>query len=391
MGDRDVEFVVVGAGVLGLSAAWSLRRRRREVVVCEQGTVGHAGSGSKGSARIFRLGYDDPGYVRLALTAERLWRRLEAEGGTTLLITTGQVTFGDDLDVLTSALAEAGAPYELLRGEEVAARFPVLSVPGPAVWEPSSGVIAADRCLAALRQGIEVRQRTRVVAIDDDGRRVRIVVQSEEGGDELRASAVIVCAGPETGPLLSGGGVGLRALPTLEQVAYLAPVAADVGAVSVDDVPVFVERRHPWFYGLPVRSEGLVKISLHGAGPAVSLDQFGRAGDDEEPDPDLVADLAVAAGRVLRGLGPEPVLTERCLYDNSPDGDFVIDRLGRVVIGSGTSGHGFKFAPLLGEVLADLVTGVAPGDDLGRTADLDRFRSGRLPSLRHREGPPVHP
>src|ERR1700684_991581 len=119
MADRDVEFVVVRAGVLGLSAARSLRRRQREVVVCEQGTVGHAGSGSKGSARIFRLGYDDPAYVRLALTAQRLWRQLEAEAGATLLTTTGQVTFGDDLEVLTRALTEAAAPYELLGGDEL--------------------------------------------------------------------------------------------------------------------------------------------------------------------------------------------------------------------------------------------------------------------------------
>jgi sarcosine oxidase len=174
-------------------------------------------------------------------------------------------------------------------------------------------------------------------------------------------------------------------------VAYLAPAADAVEPVSVDQVPVFVERRHPWFYGLPVRSEGLVKISLHGAGPAVALDQGAADGADEQPDPGLLAELAVAAKRVLRGLGPEPVATERCLYDNSPDGDFVIDRLGSVVIGSGTSGHGFKFAPLLGEVLADLATGVPHDHHLGRAADLERFRSGRLPSLVHREGPPVHP
>lgn len=390
MGARDVEFVVVGAGVLGLSAAWSLARRGREVVVCERATVGHGGSGSKGSARIFRLGYDEPGYVRLALTAERLWRRLEAESGTAILTTTGQVTFGDDLEVLTRSLAEAGAPYELLGHREVTERFPVLSVPGPAVWEPSSGVIAADRCLAALRQGIEVRQRTRVMGIDDDGRRVRVVVQSEEGRDELRASAVIVCAGPWTGPLLSGGGVGLRALATMEQVAYLAP-ATGVDGVSVDEVPVFVERRDPWFYGLPVRSEGLVKISLHGAGPAVVLDHLDGDEGDEGPDPELVAELNAAARRVLRGLAAEPAVTERCLYDNTADGDFVVDRRGRVVVGSGTSGHGFKFAPLLGEVLADLATGVPPGHQLGVGSEVERFRSSRLLSLGHRSGPTVHP
>jgi sarcosine oxidase len=389
-GDADV--LVVGAGVVGLSAARSLARRGRKVVVCERSTVGHAHAGSKGSARIFRLGYDDPGYVRLAMVAQRLWRQWEDESGTALLTTTGQVSFGDDLDVLVDALAQAGAPQQKMGADEVAERFPTLSVPGTAVYEPESGVIAADDCLGLLRRvdGVAVREGTRVVRLDDDGRDVGVVVEAAGTVDELRVRGVVVCAGPWTGPVVAGGGVGLRPLATLEQVAYLGPVdsAADGG---VEAMPVFVERRHPWFYGLPVASSGLLKVSLHGAGPGVSLDDLESDDADDGPDPVLVAALTAAARRVLRGLAPEPVATERCLYDNSPDGDFVVDRVGRIVIGSGTSGHGFKFAPLLGEMLADLVTGAPFDPDLGRPGDLGRFRSGRLPSLADRAGPTVHP
>src|SRR5580704_8505417 len=174
MAADEVEFVVVGGGVLGLSAAWSLAARGRQVVVCERFTVGHGGAGSKGSARIFRLGYDDPGYVRLAVVAKRLWHRLEAESGRTLLTTTGQVTFGADIDVLGRALAEAGAPHHTMTADEVGARFPALSVPTRAVFEPESGVIAAADCLAALARGpgVEVREHTRVVRCTDDGHRV---------------------------------------------------------------------------------------------------------------------------------------------------------------------------------------------------------------------------
>jgi len=137
MADDDVEFAVVGAGVLGLAVARSLARRGRSVVVCEQATPGHAGSGSKGTARIFRLGYDDPGYVRLARVALRLWRELEAESGTALLTTTGQVTFGPGLDVLAEALTAAGAPALRMSGPEVTARFPAMSVTTPALFERS--------------------------------------------------------------------------------------------------------------------------------------------------------------------------------------------------------------------------------------------------------------
>jgi sarcosine oxidase len=383
----DVEFVVVGAGALGLSAARSLGRRGHEVVVCERATVGHGASGSKGSARIFRLGYDDPGYVRLALVAQRLWAELEAEWETTFVVPTGQVSFGPDLDVLADAMDSAGAPYERVGPGELSRRFPALSVPGPALIEPDSGVIVADRYLAALRRaaGVEVWERAPVLRLEDDGRRVRVVLAVDggrPGPGELRASGVIVCAGPATAPLLSGLGPALRPDPTFEQVLYLAPGAgADAG--SVDAVPVFVERRRPWFYGLPVRSAGVVKISLHGAGPAVSVDAWEEVVADssslDRPDPALVAELVDCARRVLPGFISEPVGGERCVYDNSPDRDFVLDRVGNVVVGAGTSGHGFKFAPLLGEMLADLATGVPHHGELGSAADLGRFASSRRP------------
>jgi len=387
------EFVVVGAGMLGLSAARSLARRGHEVVVCEQGTVGHDASGSKGSARIFRLGYDQPGYVRLAMVALGMWRRLEAELETALVTTTGQVTFGHDLGVLTDAMDEAGAPYEAMTPAQVAGRFPALSVPTPGIIEPRSGVIAAADYLSALRDGpgLELRQRTSVVRLEDTGDSVRVVLASPEGADdvgnpEIRASVVVVCAGPWTAPIAPGG-TGPYGQPSLEQVAYLAPADA---SSSVDALPVFVERRHPWFYGLPVVSSGVMKISLHGAGPAVSLDDLGRFAAVDRPDPFLLAELTSSARSLLPGLDPEPVTTERCVYDNSPDGDFVLERVGRVVVGAGTSGHGFKFAPLLGELLADLATGTPHHRDLGRPDDLERFTAGRLRRPGRGGGPPVH-
>jgi sarcosine oxidase len=389
MATEDLEFVVVGGGVLGLSAAWSLAGRGRQAVVCERTTVGHGGAGSKGAARIFRLGYDDPGYVRLALVAQRLWRRLEAESGRTLLTTTGQVTFGADIDVLRRGLTEAGAPHHMMTADEVGARFPVLSVPAGAVFEPESGVIAAAECLAALSQrpGVEVREHTRVLGCMDDGHRVRVVVEThEQARSELRAEAVLVCAGPWTAPLVAALDTGLGPIPTLEQVAYLAPVVGPVEAV-----PVFVERDRPWFYGLPDAARGLVKVSLHGAGPRRSLADLERPDAFERPDEDLVAELRASARRVLPGLDPDPRSTERCVYDDTPDGDFVIDRVGRIVIGSGTSGHGFKFAPLLGEMLADLATGVPHAGHLGTVDDLGRFRAGRLRAAPPGGGPAVHP
>jgi sarcosine oxidase len=362
----DVEFVVVGAGALGLGVARALARRGREVVVCEQAGVGHGGGGSKGSARIFRLGYDQPWYIRMAMASARLWAELEEESGTRLLVPTGQVTFGPALHLLVDSMAAAGAPCEEIAASEVAARFPMLQAGGPAVFEPASGVLVADACLAALRTAAkpEVREATRVLGLEEDGRRCSVLLETPEGRGELRATGAVVCAGPWTERLLGpGAGLGLRA--TLEQVLY---VGSEAGAGAA---PVFVERSRPWFYGLPVPDTGLVKLSLHGAGPEVAIERL-----DEAPvgdDPGLVGELMEAARRVVPELAV-PVRTERCLYDNSPDTDFVLDRRGALTIGAGTSGHGFKFAPLLGELLADLATG---SREWTSVVDVGRFRPSR--------------
>lgn len=364
MSDR-ADAVVVGGGLLGLAAAAELAGRGRSVVVLERATSGHERSGSKGTARVFRLGYDDPFYVDLARRSLELWRGLEAARGRRLLTPTGQVTFGHDLATLEAAMAAAGAPVERLGAGEAATRFPDLAVEGDALYEPESGVLAADAVLDELARtpGVEVRERTCVTGLDDDGRRAR--VDTAEGRWE--APVAVVCAGPGTPALLGRDGYGAAA--SLEQVAYLPAPAG-----GLDRLPVFIDRDDPWVYGLPVAGEGRVKIALHGGGPVVDPDDR-LAG----PDPALLARLDAAAGRLLPGLGPVQA-GERCLYDNTPDEDFVVDRIGNVVVGAGTSGHGFKFGPLLGRFLADLATGTEPPVDLGRFARgrpaLNQRRSG---------------
>ena len=135
-------------------------------------------------------------------------------------------------------------------------------------------------------------------------------------------------------------------------------------------MPIFIRYDAEVPYGLPVPGSPLYKIGFHHGGPPADP---GR--QDQHPDPDLSAQLGRLARRYLPGLGPDLVRTERCVYDNSPDEDFIVDRVGRIMIGSGTSGHGFKFGPLLGEWLADRAT----GQDAGPPEQ--RFSLGRFSAV----------
>ena len=356
---RDV--AIVGAGLLGLAAGRALAARGRHVVVLEQAGIGHPGSGSKGGARIFRLGYPDPHYVAAARRARDRWHELEAESGRQILRPVEHLTFGTGLRGVQDAMIAAGAPSQLLEKADVAERFPAVRVDGPALLEPDSAVIAADEALAALAAGVpEIRPGVRVIRLADDGRQVTL--QTTAGA--VTARAAIITAGPWSGGLLASVSVPVPGRPTLEQVAYLGPAGQD-------DAPIFICHGEQMPYGLPVPGSRLYKIGIHPSGPATDPDAQSPA-----PDPRLLDRLAELARTYLPGYHPEPVTTERCIYDNSPDEDFIIDRVGNIVVGCGTSGHGFKFGPLVGDWLADLVTcpdGSPAGHEFGQRFAIRRF------------------
>ena len=356
--------LVIGAGLLGLSGAWALARRGWDVVVLEAaGAPGHERSGSKGDARIFRLGYPEAHHVEMALLAQGRWRDLEGATGQELLRVTGQVTLGDGdaQHAIAAAMTAAGAPVEEISGTAAAQRFPGLVLSGPVLLEPDSGVLAADHCLHALIEvgGFELRTGTPVTSVRQSSGAVAVETAD---GTSIPADVVVVCAGPHTLGL-----VGLDAPaaggPSLPQVAYFAPRTGDLP-------PVFIEWGEEMVYGLPVLGQGphagLYKVARHAPGPALSpfdpADPAPLAGDD----PGQLAQLTSAVARLLPALHPAPVASERCVYDNSVDTDFVLDRVGPVVVGCGTSGHAFKFGPLLGELLADLAENRRPAVDLTR-------------------------
>jgi sarcosine oxidase len=353
------DVAVVGAGLLGLATARALARRGHEVVLLEQAEIGHEASGSKGSCRIFRLGYDDAELVAMAMRARGTWTELEEESGRRLLHPTPHLTLGEHLDGVRDAMRAAGAPHELLTEAEAAARFPGITVGGPALLEPESCVISADATLQALAAAVpDIRSGVTVTGIADDGRQVTVRTTS----GEVSARAAVVCAGPWTTALLAGSGITVPSVATLEQVGYVRTAGAPDPVL-----PIFICHGPPEAYGLPVPGEPLYKFGFHHSGPVID-----PGSQDQAPDVELTARLTGLAREYLPGVDPELARTERCVYDNSPDEDFIVDRVGRIVIGSGTSGTGFKFGPLLGEWMADLAAGGGP-DPAARRFSLSRF------------------
>ena len=333
-----VDAVVVGAGVMGLAAARALRQAGREPVVLEQFRAGHTRGSSHGVTRIFRLAYEEPEWVRLAQEALALWRQLEAEAGETLLRFTGLIDISEHPDRLVQTLESTGTAHELLTAEEVQHRFGVATTCCRVVWQPDAGVVLADRAVAAFRAGLEVRDETRAVAIVPAGGGVR--VETDDGA--IEAEVAVVAAGAWARELLAGAGIDLPVRPTRETISYFR-LADEREVPSVIDYPSHET------YALTA-GPGILKVGVHRTGPVAEPDEPGSADDD------IVRQEAGWAERSYRLAQAEPVAVETCLYTNTADASFVLERHGPIVVCSACSGHGFKFAPAVGRRVAELAT-----------------------------------
>jgi sarcosine oxidase len=363
-----VDVVVIGAGVMGSATARALGERGVETVLLEQFELGHKRGSSHGPGRIFRIAYPDPLYVEMAQLSLELWRGLEAAAGEELLVTTGGIDAGPVANQCGAALEALAAPHEWLTRGQAAERFPSISFDGldPILFQPEAGVSRADRTVAAQvrlarESGVEVRDRTEVVAIrpDDDGVDVRTL-----DGSGYRARVAVVTAGSWTGPLIQATGNRPSLQPVVQTIAYFAP--ASPGA---DEIPTFIEWGSPeivWYALAPAGVAPGVKLGAHVGGRPID-----PATGPFPPDEKLERLLSAHVGERFPGLIPAPLGAETCLYTMTPDEDFVLDRIGPLVIGAGFSGHGFKFGPLIGETLASLAMDEEPAFDLGRFT-LDR-------------------
>jgi sarcosine oxidase len=361
------DVVIVGGGVMGTAAARAISSRGRSVLLLERFTFGHANGSSGGPTRNFRLTYHDPIYVRMARDALERWRLLESDAGTELLRVVGGLDIGEATTAAVAALEAAGESFERPSAGEVAERWPVLRFDRGSefLYQPEGAIVRAEETLEAQARlahaaGAELRERTVVDAIRPAGEGVELATTD---GEVIRAPMAIVAAGAWAGPLLRGAGVDLSLRPTLEQSTYFD--AGDEGS----SIPTVIDwdaapREPPYLVPNPFRP-GEVKAGAHLSGPSVDPDTRSF-----EPDADREGQIVAWTGRRLSS--PVRLLrTETCLYTTTPDEDFVIDRVGPLVIASPCTGHGFKFAPLIGEGLADLATGERP------SIPLDRFRVDR--------------
>lgn len=370
---ESFEVAVVGMGALGSAATYHLARRGAKVVALEQFELGHVRGASHDTSRIVRTSYGSSAYVRLAQSAYRDWADLEAESGERLLTITGGIIMLPvdgpySASDFTDALTECGVEHELLSPAEVHARWPQFRVPEnvETVYTADTGIAHASRTVATLQMrarvhGADIRDRTPVTALEPGAHGVVI----RTAGGEIRADKVIVTADAWTNDLLDPLGATIPLDIMQEQVSYFRP--AEPEQFDRSSFPVWIWEDHECYYGFPIYGEPTIKAARD-----VSENRMTPDTRSFVPSPELVEQLTGFMHEVIPGSGPE-LRTVTCQYALTRDRRFVLSALPQhpdIIVGL-AAGHGFKFTPALGRVLAELALDGESTDDLSEFAAAD--------------------
>jgi sarcosine oxidase len=353
------DVAIVGLGAMGALSAWRLAAAGARVIGFEQFRPGHDRGSSHGDTRIFRTAYfEGPDYVPLLQRAHRLWRQLEDETGAELLTMTGGLAIGRlDGELVSGVLASARAnqlPHSLLTTIETGRLYPQhrLDAGEGAVLDEQAGFLRPERAVAAAASraealGARLLAETQVKSIDASSGSV--VIETSRG--RFAAERVLVTAGPWTSKLLPD-----LALPLQVERQVMA-------WMTVDDPALFAPQRFPIFirevaagrfrYGFPSTDGRSIKLAVHHDGTGTEPDSIDR--NVVEAD---LAPIRDFARQSLRGVTGEVVDARVCMYTNTPDERFLATSpagMPGVTVLSACSGHGFKFAPVMGELMADLI------------------------------------
>ena len=375
MSDNIYDVAVVGAGVFGAWTAYELQRSGKQVILIDSYGAGNSRSSSGDESRIMRMGYGaDEIYTRSAAHSLKRWKELPADCGE-LFHQTGVLWLAHDDDPYPlktrETLTRVGIPFESLTTNEVAAAYPQIKL-GDIAWamlEPKSGVLLARRSVeavvrAAVSDGVEYSQDA--VAINGEG--VPLVNRAQDApaicghittvsGRRISAAAYVFACGPWL-PKLFPEVLGARIQPTRQEVFYFGAPAGD-SQFTPPALPTWIDFKEE-AYGLP---------DVEGLGVKVAVDRHG-----EQFDPDTGNRVVTEEGlsevrrylaRRVPALRDAPVVDARvCQYENTSNGDFLIDRhpdFENVWLVGGGSGHGFKHGPAIGEYVTDRIEGRREG------------------------------
>ena len=356
---KHFDVIVLGVGAMGASACYQLARRGASVLGLDQFDIPNTLSTSHGYSRAFRMCYyEHPDYVPLLRRSLELWHELEEVTERKLLHMTGGIWFGPaDCELIAGSRDAAvthDLAYEWIEHDEVAQRYPQFTVPDDYVgfYEPQAGLLLPEKIISACvedaaKRGAVLRPNEPVVSWQADS--TSVAIQTTQGNYE--ADHLVVCAGPWSGRIL--GEIGVQ-LPVTRQIAiWVQPPEPELFALGALPIWAIDRPEGGVYYGFPILNDTPgFKLAVHCAGEPTDPDTIDRVAQPNE-----TKELREMLGRFIPGADGPLLEASVCMYTNSPDAHFIVDhhpQHAKVTVATGFSGHGFKFASVIGEALADL-------------------------------------
>lgn len=374
---NEYDAIVIGVGGMGSAAVCHLARRGWRTLGLEQFDIPHEMGSSHGYTRMIRYTLQEhPSYVPLVRRAYELWHQLENAAGERLLVTTGSLRAGDPegeyFQGAVAACREHNIPYEVLSGPETGRRFPGCNFGGDmaVVYQADGGFLLPERCIvnhvnAALEAGAEIHGRERVLEWEPSGEGVTV----RTARASYRAARLVVTAGAWAAKIAPA--LARYAVPERQAMGWFQPRRPELFRPAA--FPVFgLNVAEGRCYGFPSYGIPGLKIgrSHHRHETVTDPDHL-----DREIHPEDEAALRIFVERYFPEAAGPALSLKACMYTNSPDGHFILDvhpDHPQVSLAAGFSGHGFKFASVIGEIMADLAM-------CGETAhDLSLFRLSRF-------------
>ena len=365
LADKHFDVIVLGVGSMGSATCYQLAKRGIKVLGLEQFDIPHELGSHAGQSRIIRKAYfEHPDYVPLLVRAYENWKELEDKTGSQVYFKTGLLYAGKKDGVLIKGVLESASIFNIrvdkLSGDDAKEKYSQFDIPEDyeILFEPDAGFVTPERAILlftelAIRHGAVIRTKEKISEWKKSDDHIEVITNS----GTYTCKKLVITAGPWAGQMIPG--IGSKLKITRQMIAWVNP--ANWKSFELGNFPCWLiedEARPGAYYGFPVLPVGKfggpigLKLAHHYPGDLTDPDGVDRVPNEEDE-----ANLVYALNKFLPGGYASTLTMKTCMYTNTPDENFILDLMpgyDDVVIATGFSGHGFKFASVVGEIMADL-------------------------------------
>jgi monomeric sarcosine oxidase len=356
------EVIILGAGIMGSATAHKLSKTQKKILLLEQFPIQHNNGSSHGQTRIIRQTYTEKHFSELMKSAYKLWNDFEKEIGDHLILKTGGIDFGpensENLIKTVETCKKLGIPFQKFNNRELNAKFPMFQLSDEyfGIVQESSGIVLANKALSsfqnqATNNHVKVSENEKVIRIKIDTS--KIIVETTK--ETYHTEKLVLTSGMWTNINLESTGIKLDL--DIWKLSFAYWFVTNIDIFSPEKFPIFIAWEDDPIYGFPlIENQSAIKIAPH-----FTFDNnLSPQTKENIPNMSLISRVGDYINNNFKYVKSSPLDPQSCYYTMTKDENFILDfhpDSDQVVIGAGFSGHGFKFAPLVGEILSNLVQG----------------------------------